>query len=355
MRTTFFAVALCAATSLAAPEALGLGDATGVVGTLDSELPNLPSGLPLARRRRNAKLRVSHKLEKELDVNGLVRTVESDVRRSEAGVTSEVESEVGVIVDVAPLGDINTARSVVSDLEKSVDADLKTTSLVDRSPLSDDTATRLENDLSLPIDILLNDRSAAAEETDILDKVLRKVEHILSAPLPSATKLQNILNTIIFDIEADASITTTVPSTKRSLLATLIPDLDSLSLADPLEYLSCMMEALEQSVSTPLRAEDPALEGEVERLVDAVNSVVDEVEKELGAGLKREISSADTALIDALSVPQLVEEIDGLVARIEGAVEHAVGALSPALARGVKDLCGEVDGIVHEVERAAGL
>lgn len=354
MRTTFFALALCAATSLAAPGALGLGDATGVVGTLESELPKLPSGLPLARRRRNAKLRVSHELEKELDVNGLVRTLESDVRRSEAGVTSEVESDVGEIVDVAPLGDINAARSVAStvkELKKPVDADLKLNAVAHRSPLHDATVPELEKDLGLPTDTALTPRSAPAEQTDILDKVLHKVEHILSAPLPSATKLQNILNTIISDIEADASITTVPATKKRSLLATLIPDLDSLSLADLLEYLSCMMEALEQSVSTPLRAEDPALEGEVERLVDEVNGVVDEVEKELGPSLKREISAVDTALIDALSVPQLVEEIDGLVARIEGAVD----ALSPALARGVKHLCGEVGGIVHEVERAAGL
>lgn len=318
MRTTFFAVALCAATTMAAPRRLHLGN---VVNKAENEVSDLESSLGVRNVRKYGKKLVNEVEDEVFDLTNSVGVRSALDTSSVTGTVGEVEDEVtDLTTSVGVDGTLSEVEDEVSNLG------LDTSSLGVRAPL---------------------DTSDVTDDTAMLDNVVSEVEDILDLDVPSADKLQRILNTIVDEIQ-------TRDAEKRSLSLTHLSlaglDLSALDTATVDVLLNDLL-ALVQSLLTDV---DPSLASTVHQLIDNIGDTISEVESALGVS-NGDLLGLDLDIVNGLDLGSLVDDIEYVVAHIVKAVLKEVKSVDPPLAREIRSLLKEVKSVLSDVEDAAGV
>ena len=237
-------------------------------------------------------------------------------------------------------------------------------------------------------------RSQPEQQVDVLDEVLAHVEEILGTDESSESKVQDILNSIINDIEArnekreedplesaldrvsvilssgdqdteekvndilnelldvvDLDETSPEQQTKRDTFSGLdLATIDNLDLTHLLECLSAIVESFEQNVIRSYSS-NPSLVSSVQRLTDDVNSLADEVDSLQGLS-KRDLFGVDLPTVDSLDLLSLIHDLECIVAKVDDAVVRELRDSDPT-ARHLRRVLREVHEVVTEVEDVA--
>ena len=331
MRTSFFAVALCAATAIAAPRGRHLSK---VVNKVESEVSDVESSLKTRHVRRPGK-KLVNEVENEVSSLG-VRTP------LDTSIVSEAEDEVDSLTESlgvrAPLD-----TSIVNEAEDEVDS--LTGSLGVRTPLDISAVSEVEEDVEDEVEDLTQlDTSnlGIRDDTALLDKVVNQVDKIVDLDIPSADKLQRILNTIVDEIQArDAAEKRSLSLSHISLAGLDLSALDNASVDELLSDLRVLLQRLVKVV-------DPSEVRTVKQLIRELKDTTSEVENDLGLG-KRSLLGLDLSVIDSLSLNSLVDDVDAIVACAEKAIIKEVKSVSPSLAEDIKSLLNEITSLTSSL------
>ena len=406
MRTSFFAVALCAATAIAAPRGRHLSK---VVNQVESEVSDVESSLKTRHVHRPGKKLVNEvenevsslgvrtpldtsivsEAEDEVDSltgflgvrapldTSIVNEAEDEVDSLtgslgvrtplDTSIVSEAEDEVDSLTESlgvrAPLDTsiVNEAEdevdsltgslgvrtpldtSIVNEAEDEVDS--LTGSLGVRTPLDTSVVSEVEVDVEDEVEDLTQfDTSnlGVRDDTALLDKVVNQVDKIVDLDIPSADKLQRILNTIVDEIQArDAAEKRSLSLSHISLPGLDLSALDNASVDELLSDLRVLLQRLVKVV-------DPSEVRTVKQLIRELKDTTSEVENDLGLG-KRSLLGLDMAVIDSLSLDSLVDDVDAIVACAEKAINKEVQSVSPSLAEDIRSLLNEITSLTSSL------